>query len=150
MGSSPERKESLDAMAAKVVVPSDITILEERHTVGKRRLRLFERTGLLGMAPVIHFQYSKMDPGDKRAVLTKKYDADDKSEVVTLLKKRQESIRKEVVAHNYVWGTAGTMAGLTWWSVRRYNYQSRLIALPFIFYGGTFIGRFIGDIATGR
>lgn len=137
-------------MSANLVVPSDITILEDKHQIGRRKLRILEWTGLLGMAPMLHLHYSKMDTGDKRAVLSKKYDADDKSEIGMILKKRQESVRKEVVAHNFLWGGAWTMTGFTWWSFRRYNYQSRLVALPFIFYGGTFVGRWFGDIVTGR
>ena len=35
-----------------------------------------------------------------------------------------------------MWGTAGLMTGLSMWSFRRYNYQSRLIAAPMIFYAG--------------
>merc|ERR550537_591556 len=103
------------------------------------------------MAPfMLHLQYSKMDKADKRAVLSKKYDPDDVSQEGVIVKKRQESIRKEVLATNLMWDTAFAMSGLTWWSFRRYNYQSRLIALPFIFYGGTFFGRIIGDVVTGR
>lgn len=29
-------------------------------------------------------------------------------------------------------------------------FRSRLVALPFIFYGGTFVGRCLGDVLTGR
>merc|ERR1712157_339468 len=85
-----------------------------------------------------------------RAVLSKKYDEEDVRPVVEILRKRQEAVRKEVVATNFMWGTAGSMTGLVWWSFRRYNYQSRLVALPFVFYGGTFVGRVLGDILTGR
>ena len=31
----------------------------------------------------------------------------------------------------------------------RYNYQSRLLAFPFLFYLGTFAGRMVGGIVTG-
>ncbi|CAE8611303.1 unnamed protein product [Polarella glacialis] len=137
-------------MSASIVVPSDITIVEEKKSIGRRRLGVFEQLGLLGMAPMLHVHYSKLDNSDRRAVLSKKYDPDDKSEACLICKKRQESVRKEVVAHNFLWVGAGTMAGLTWWSFRRYNYQSRLVALPFIFYGGTFVGRIVGDIVTCR
>jgi len=110
-----------------------------------------ENIGLLGMAPfMIHLHYSKLDKSDRRAVLSKKYDPDDKSEEGTIVRKRQAAISREVIATPFMWGTAGAMAGLTWWSFRRYNYQSRLVALPFIFYGGTFVGRVVGDIVTGR
>merc|ERR1719237_1534562 len=133
-------------MAANLVVPSDITILESKHSIGRRRLGLLEQLGLLGMAPMLHLHYSKMDRGDMRAVLSKRYDPDDSRPVVGILRTRQEAVRKQAVAHNFMWSTAGTMTGLVWWSFRRYNYQSRLVALPFVFYGGTFVGRVLGDI----
>mmetsp|Transcript_18154 Transcript_18154/g.42180 ORF Transcript_18154/g.42180 Transcript_18154/m.42180 type:complete len:159 (+) Transcript_18154:111-587(+) len=137
-------------MPAKIVVPSDVTILEEKHKIGRRRVLIPEKLGLLGMAPMLHLHYSKMDAGDMRAVLMKKYDKDDTSPVAEILKTRQEAIRKQVVSHNFMWGTAGLMTGLTYWSFRRYNYQSRLIAVPMIFYAGTWVGRCLGDIVTGR
>merc|ERR1712085_105412 len=112
------------------------TLLETKHSIGKRRGSILETFGLLGMSPMFHLTYSKMDPGDMKAVLAKKYDDEDNSAVVGILRTRQEAVRKQAVAHNFLWGTAGTMAGLVWWSFRRYNYQSRLVALPFIFYGG--------------
>lgn len=126
-------------MAANLVVPSDITVVEEKKTVGKRSLKPWE-------APMLHLHYSKLDRGDKRKILSRKYDTDDTSEANKLCIRRQEAVRKEVVATNFMWDTALVMAGLTWWSFRRYNYQSRLVALPFIFYGGTFVGRAIGDM----
>merc|ERR1719215_145298 len=85
-----------------------------------------------------------------RAVLSKKYDPEDNSAVGNILRVRQESIRKQVVSKNFLRGGGATCAGLTYWSFRRYNYQSRLIATPFIFYLGTFVGRAVGDIVTGR
>merc|ERR1712194_793115 len=132
------------------VVPSDITILEEKNSVGKRSLGLFECTGLLFTAPMIHIHYSKLDRGDMRAVLSKRYDPEDISPVGNILRTRQESVRKQVVAKNFLWGGGGVCAGLAYWSFRRYNYQSRLIATPFIFYLGTFVGRAVGDICTCR
>merc|ERR1719162_802079 len=97
-----------------------------------------------------HIHYSKMDRSDMRAVLSKKYDDENISAEAGICRTRQEAVRKQAVAHNFMWGTAGTMTGLVWWSFRRYNYQSRLVALPFIFYGGTFVGRVVGDVVTGR
>merc|ERR1719253_452026 len=85
-----------------------------------------------------------------KAVLSKSYDASDKSQEAQVCRKRQESIRKSVVCQNYMFGTAAFSAGMVTWSFRRYNYQSRLVTLPFIFYGMTFVGRWVGDIATGR
>merc|ERR1719329_2086998 len=133
-----------------LVVPSDITILESKMTVGSRRLRFGERLGLALMCPTLHLHYSKVDKADMRSVLSKKYDPEDKSENAVVCRKRQESIRKSVVSTNCMWATAGGAAGMVVWSFRRYNYQSRLVCVPFIFYGMTFVGRYLGDIATGR
>eukprot|EP00933_Yihiella_yeosuensis_P000801 TRINITY_DN10123_c0_g3_i1.p1 TRINITY_DN10123_c0_g3~~TRINITY_DN10123_c0_g3_i1.p1 ORF type:complete len:159 (+),score=20.69 TRINITY_DN10123_c0_g3_i1:171-647(+) len=137
-------------MAANVVVPSDITLLEEKKSIGARKMSWLESIGLLGMSPTIHIHYSKLDKADRRAILTKKYDEDDKSEAGQIVKRRQAAVSKEVVSHNFLWLTSGAMTGACWWSFRRYNYQSRLVALPFIFYAGTFVGRAVGDIVTGR
>eukprot|EP00933_Yihiella_yeosuensis_P059569 TRINITY_DN609_c3_g1_i1.p1 TRINITY_DN609_c3_g1~~TRINITY_DN609_c3_g1_i1.p1 ORF type:complete len:159 (-),score=36.58 TRINITY_DN609_c3_g1_i1:230-706(-) len=137
-------------MSANIVVPSDITLLEEKKTIGARKMSWLESLGLLGMSPVIHLHYSKLDKGDRRAILTKKYDDDDRSEAGMIVKKRQAAVSKECVSHNFMWCTAGAMSGAVWWSFRKYNYQSRLVALPFIFYAGTFVGRAVGDIVTGR
>merc|ERR1719265_1327942 len=70
-----------------------------------------------------------------KAVLTKKYDAEDKSESAVVCRKRQEAIRKSVLSTNFMWGSAGLGAGMVMWSFRRYNYQSRLIAVPCVAYG---------------
>mmetsp|Transcript_73511 Transcript_73511/g.157558 ORF Transcript_73511/g.157558 Transcript_73511/m.157558 type:complete len:162 (+) Transcript_73511:89-574(+) len=137
-------------MSANIIVPSDISILEEKHKIGKRKLGWLEWAGLMGMAPMFHLHYSKLDRFDMRAILTKKYDAEDKSPVVDILRRRQAAVSKTAVSHNFLWGGAVTMSGLCWWSFRRYNYQSRLVALPFIFYGGTWVGRVVGDIVTWK
>merc|ERR1719409_2436042 len=92
-----------------------------------------------------------------KAVLGRKYDPEDKSEEAAVCKKRQESIRKSVVCQNYMFGIAGASAVMNVWSFRRYlgyNYKTGAIiycaATPMIFYGMTWVGRFVGDIMTGR
>mmetsp|Transcript_30322 Transcript_30322/g.94131 ORF Transcript_30322/g.94131 Transcript_30322/m.94131 type:complete len:162 (-) Transcript_30322:117-602(-) len=137
-------------MAANLVVPSDISILESKMAIGRRRLGMFEWTGLLMTAPMFHIHYSKMDRGDMRAVLTKKFDVEDNSPVAQIVRRRQESVHKRVVSQNFLWAGGLTMAGLSYWSFRRYNYQARLLTAPFLFYFGTFVGRAVGDIVTGR
>merc|ERR1712130_651759 len=53
-------------MSAAVVVPSDITILEEKKKIGNRKVSFLENIGLLGMAPfMIHLHYSKLDKSDR-------------------------------------------------------------------------------------
>uniref|UniRef100_A0A7S1MR15 Transmembrane protein n=1 Tax=Alexandrium catenella TaxID=2925 RepID=A0A7S1MR15_ALECA len=101
-------------------------------------------------APMLHIHYSKLDRGDMRAVLTKKYDAEDNSPVAQILRRRQESVHKRVVSQNFMWAGGFAMGGLSYWSFRRYNYQARLLAAPFLFYFGTFVGRMVGDVVTGR
>merc|ERR1719272_1198064 len=85
-----------------------------------------------------------------KATLQKKYDPEDLSAAAGVCKTRQEAISRKCVANNFTWGIAGGSAGMLTWSFRRYNYQSRLICLPFVFYGMSFIGRWVGDIVTGR
>mmetsp|Transcript_60202 Transcript_60202/g.113622 ORF Transcript_60202/g.113622 Transcript_60202/m.113622 type:complete len:161 (-) Transcript_60202:68-550(-) len=133
-----------------LVVPSDITIMENKKTIGKRRLGILEMTGLLLTPPMLHLHYSKMDRSDMKAVLSKKYDEEDISDAGVICKKRQESVRKHVVATNYMWGTSGGIAFLVLWSFRRYDWKARAMAIPFLFYGGTFVGRALGDVITFR
>merc|ERR1711920_132632 len=133
-----------------LVVPSDITILEEKKSIGTRGLGLLEWTGLLFTSPMFHINYSKLDRGDMRAFLQRKYDDEDTSSAGSVVKARQEAVRKQVVSKNFMWGGGFACAGLSYWSFRRYNYQSRLLATPFLFYLGTFAGRAVGDIVTGR
>mmetsp|Transcript_133508 Transcript_133508/g.259956 ORF Transcript_133508/g.259956 Transcript_133508/m.259956 type:complete len:163 (-) Transcript_133508:90-578(-) len=135
---------------ANIVVPSDITLVENKLRVGRRRLGMFEWTGLMLTPPMLHIHYSKLDRGDMRAILTKKYDAEDSSEMKQIVQRRQESVSKHVVSTNFMWAGGGAFAGAVWWSFRRYNYQARLLAIPFFFYFGTFAGRMIGDVVTSR
>merc|ERR1712061_490177 len=95
-----------------------------------------------------HIHYSKIDKYDMWAILSKKYDDEDRSAVVDILRRRQAAVSNTAISHNFLWGGGWTFAGFTWWSFRRYNYQSRLLALPFMFYAGTFFGRVVGDIVT--
>lgn len=96
-------------------VPSDISLLEEQQTVGKRRLRLLERLGLMLMPPMFHWNYTKIDKEDMRKILQRQYagthrgypsgggsgggsggqgNADPATDIVL---RRQESIRKRVL-----------------------------------------------------
>merc|ERR1719487_3254296 len=85
-----------------------------------------------------------------KAVLARKFDPESSKPIVDICRRRQESVRKQVIAHNGLWMGSGVFAGLTWWSFRLYNYQSRLIALPFMMYIGSFFGRVAGDVLMGR
>jgi len=135
---------------AKVVVPSDISICEEKYAVGKRRIRLFEYTGLLGIPPMIHFRYTKNNTTELKDVLSKRYPKDSSEPIVILLKQRQESIRKQVLAQNLMWVGTGAAAGMGLWGMRNYNLQSKLMVVPFAAYFGSFVGRSLGDCFTYR
>jgi len=137
-------------MSAAIVVPSDISILEAKNCIGVRSLSIVERMGLLGIAPMLHIRYSKMDRSDMKSVLTKQYDADSADKTVHLCRRRQESVRKYVVGHNGLWVGTSAFPMLAIWSFRRYNYQAKLITVPFLAYAGSFAGRWVGDILTGR
>merc|ERR1712232_812079 len=96
---------------------------------GKRKLSILEWAGLVGQPWTFHLHYSKLDNWDMYSILQKKYDPEDKKPEAHICMRRQEAVSRHVIANNYL---------------------SRLIALPFIFYGGTFVGRVVGDILTGR
>jgi len=49
-----------------------------------------------------------------------------------------------------VWAGMWSFVGASWWSLRRYNYQSKLIMLPFMAYAGVWVGKVVGDFVTGR
>jgi len=135
---------------ANIVVPSDITLVENKMRVGRRRLGPLEWTGLMLTPPMLHIHYSKLDRGDMRAILTKKYDPEDTSPMKQLVESRQDSLSKHVVSTNFMWAGGAGFAGAVMWSFRRYNYQSRLLAMPFFFYFGTFAGRMVGDMCSFR
>lgn len=137
-------------MSGKLVVPSDITLLEEKHAVGGRRLRLLERFGLWGMTPMWHIRYSKNNRSEMKSILTKRYPGDSNDPVIMLLKDRQESVRKQVVAHNGLWAGVDTAFFATMWAFRRYDYKATLIMLPFTMYAGGILGRLTADVAIGR
>ncbi|CBZ55432.1 conserved hypothetical protein [Neospora caninum Liverpool] len=134
----------------KLVVPSDISLLEEKQTVGRRRLTVLERLGLMTMAPMVHWNYTKNDKHDMRQVLQRQYDLSRSDPATDIVVRRQESIRKRVVAHNGVWAGVAVSTLLGHYSLRRYDYKTKLIVLPFLAYGGSWLGRFIANGLTGR
>jgi len=85
-----------------------------------------------------------------RAILTKQYDTANSSPEVDICKRRQDAVSRQVRAHVGLWGGVATMGGLCFWSLRRYNYQARLIAIPFLAYAGAFVGKAVGDMLTCR
>eukprot|EP00922_Rhytidocystis_sp_ex-Travisia-forbesii_P025188 GHVS01036986.1.p1 GENE.GHVS01036986.1~~GHVS01036986.1.p1 ORF type:complete len:159 (+),score=8.92 GHVS01036986.1:102-578(+) len=137
-------------MAGSLLVPSDIALLENRFSVGPRNLSLFERIGLMTMAPMYHFNYTKNDKDDIRAVLSKQYDNSSQSDVVEILRCRQESLSKKARAHNGLWVGTTFATGMVWYSLRHYDYKAKLIVLPFVAYGGAWIGRVAANGITGR
>jgi len=133
-----------------LVVPSDVTILEDRYSIGQRRLTVMERLGLFLTPPMFHFRYTKNDHKDYRKVLSRQYPTNSKDPIVELLVKRQKSIHSRVVAQNGLWDGAIAAAGLVAYSLRHYDYKTKLIVLPFVAYGGSFIGRWTADFVCGR
>jgi len=137
-------------MSGKLIVPTDITVMEESLTHGKRRIRPLERIGLMCVPPIWHVRYNKMDSKDLRAVLRRKYDPNNLTEENALVIARQESVRKRVAAEPFMWGTVAVACVIPFWSFRKYDYKLRAITIPFLAYGGSIFGRCLGDWATGR
>merc|ERR1712196_237767 len=55
---------------------------------------------------MLHIHYSKLDKGDMRRILQKKFDPESNKAEIDICRRRQESVRKNVVATNFMWGTA--------------------------------------------
>merc|ERR1712014_472373 len=83
--------------SAKLVVPSDIAVCEQKCKIGERTLKLSEWTGLLGVPPMWHIRYSKLDRKDMRAILKNKFDPEDKRAAAEICMRRQDSVSKYVV-----------------------------------------------------
>lgn len=135
---------------AKVVVPSDITLLEAQQQTAPRRLRFLERCGLWGVPPTYHVNYTKLDKEGMRAVLSRAYDPVCPDAATDICRRRQESIRKRVVAQNGVWVGAAAATVIVHYSLRHYDYKTKLIALPFVAYGGSWLGRWVAGGLVGR
>merc|ERR1712003_490162 len=97
-----------------------------------------------------HNSYTKLSRAEMRSVLTKRYKHDDNSPETEICKARQAAVRKQVVSHIGFWAGLTSFGGMTFWSFRKYNYQSKLICIPFLAYAGAWVGRSIGDVFTGR
>jgi hypothetical protein len=135
----------------EVLVPSDISLLEDKLMVKNRALTWIERISLMTMLPMWRIKHSKLDKHDLRKILSRDFgrlEAGDYSG--ELVRERQESVRKQVVARPFQFMGSGLAMGATWWSFRRYNYQSKAILLPFVALGGLYLGRVVGNIAVGR
>lgn len=133
-----------------LIVPSDITVLEEKQRIGKRSLLMSEWLGLATFLPMYHNSYTKLDRGEMKAVLQKAYDPRLKTPENEICIARQKAVHRQVSSH--IWNAGGALGvgGMTFWSFRKYNYQSKLIMIPFMCYVGSWGGRFFGDIFSSR
>ncbi|KAF8819357.1 putative integral membrane protein, DUF56 family protein [Cardiosporidium cionae] len=131
-------------------VPSDITLLEERYSKGPRVLSLLERLGLVGMPPMWHIRRIRNDKHDYYHVLSRQYNSVPSDTIEEILITRQRSIHKRVVAHNMLWVGAFSFGLASLHTMRYYDYKSKLIVVPCALYGGSWIGRWIGDMLMGR
>lgn len=140
---------------AAVRVPSDIALVEQKLTVGERPLTFFERTGLC-LTPGFIFRksYSKLSRDEMRQILTRRLglvnNIPNAPSVLDILQTRQQGIHKKVISTNYKVGGAFGSTGLGAYLLRYYDYKTKLIVLPFLFYGGSWVGRWTGDLVTGR
>lgn len=135
---------------AYVVVPSDVTVMENKYRVGRKALGWFERIGVYTMAPVYHNNYTKMSGDDMRAVLQRKFDKTSNTPEVELCIARQQAVSRQARSHVGFWAGAGAFGGLSFWSLRKYDWKTRLSFVPLMAYVGCCVGRVFGDIVTGR
>ncbi|CTQ41002.1 hypothetical protein BMR1_03g02015 [Babesia microti strain RI] len=147
------------------VVPSPVTVSEAKYTIGTRKLTILEKLGLLTIPNRIQFRYIRNTAQDIRNVLSKEYPEIPVSKthapspaargsfdqaVVDVLRARQESIRKEVVARNGL--TASVILGFTasGLATRHYDLKTKLIVVPVVTYMASWVGRAAGDLFAGR
>eukprot|EP00392_Amoebophrya_sp_AT5.2_P005084 g5093.t1 len=133
-----------------LIVPSDVTLLENKCSIGRKSLGLLEFVGLATTFPMYHNSYSKLDAGEKKAVLTKDYDFQSANPEVEVCRARQLAVSREVKSHLGWWGGFLGFGGITFWSVRKYNWQAKAMCPLFMAYAGSWVGRFAGDVLTGR
>lgn len=133
-----------------LIVPSDITLLEQKVAIGRKSLGFLEFLGLATTFPMYHNSYSKLDASEKRSVLTKDYDVDSRNPEVEVCRARQKSVSREVTSHLGWWAGFGGFGAISFWSVRKYNWQAKAMVPLCMAYAGSWVGRFAGDIVTGR
>merc|ERR1712060_309797 len=71
-------------------------------------------------------------------------------EEVEICMTRQASVHKQALSQLGFWGGAIGFGGMTFWSFRKYNYQCKLLTVPLLAYAGSWVGRAVGDVMTGR
>eukprot|EP00388_Colpodella_angusta_P001011 GDKJ01003390.1.p1 GENE.GDKJ01003390.1~~GDKJ01003390.1.p1 ORF type:complete len:172 (+),score=42.35 GDKJ01003390.1:1-516(+) len=144
------KKKKVNEMSVNLVVPTDVTVCEAKYSTGTRSLTFAERLGLMGIAPMYHFRYTKLDKHDMRSILEREYPTDDTSAVVDILKRRQMSVHRHVVAHNGLWAGLVGFTGVAAFSLRNYDWKTKAILLTFVAYFGAWNGRFLGNGLVGR
>lgn len=143
------------------IVPSKITLLEEKYSSGTRKLSIWEKTGLALSPPILRLNaYSKHSTTDLQNILERKYELENIMKqapntktalhIADILLNRQESVKSTVLRRNFMWGGALLGSAATIFSARHYDYKSKCILAPFAFYGFSFIGRWVGDLILGR
>lgn len=135
---------------AHLLVPSDITVLENKLRIKGRKVTMMEKIGLWSFPPMIHFSYSKMDGRDMYHVLRNTFDPNASDPAVKLCIARQNAVSRKVKAHPFLFIGGFIGGALPYWSFRRYNYQAKLICVPFLGYFGTWVGRCVGNGIMGR
>merc|ERR1712224_369768 len=93
-----------------------------------------------------------MDSKDMYLVLLNKFDPNASDPAVKICIARQEAVSRKGKAHPFLYVGGAMGAGLPWWSFRKYNYQSKLIMMPFLGYFGTWVAAALGTAswAVGR
>ena len=140
----------------RLVVPSDISLLENKYTLSRRELSLAERLSLLALPPVLKLGFNQHDKHSFKRILSRSYGipeengTDSDQLIVDILERRQSSVRRRVFSN--IFAQMGTVIGaiLTASSIKFYDLKTKCIVLPFATYGSFFVGRWTGDLFTKR
>merc|ERR1712194_133295 len=135
-------------MGGYLVVPSDITVLENKMKLGKRIPGTLEWLGCMLTPMCWHIRYSKMSGSEMLQALSKRYDGGSTPESEICVA-RQKAVGRQAVATVGAWTGMLSTGAMTFWSMRKYNWQAKL-SIPFAMYGGLWLGRMAGDIVSGQ
>eukprot|EP01070_Trichotokara_eunicae_P007042 Trichotokara_eunicae@DN5250_c0_g1_i3.p2 len=138
----------------RLVVPSDVSIAERRLSNGTRKTTVTERIGLALFPPTFHWRFTKIDKGDMKDVLKRKYPQQPPNEHVEdaldVVKRRQESVSKRVRCQAaWVGGAVSSTVAGTYF-LRHFDYKSKGISLAMMAYMGGWGGWLEGNLWTQR
>lgn len=135
-------------------IPSKIVIAEALASQSnKKKLKPYDKLALFLRLPMLHLRYTKNDKEDMAYSLSRDYSQvpkDIPSDILDIVQTRQNGLIRRARTTLGSWCGSIISFSLVSYSIRFYDWKSKLIILPFTTYGGCLLGRFISHGITGR